>query len=247
MRTFAISALCLVFASTLTSRPVVLRRSAAGPASEDNADVALVARDDAKCAVEYTVVAGDICSVIVDKYKIDLDTLYSLNSAINHDCTNLVINQVLCISKDPQQSTGGSDGSAGGNDASKNTGNTGNKVAGSDAGNSGVKDTGNNGGNDSPLFTGDATYYYQNGVAGACGTVHSDQDAIIALHTDIYDNGAHCGRTVQITTGSNVIYATVADACPSCRTSHSIDLSVGAFKPFNDLSVGMFPVSWKFV
>lgn len=35
----------------------------------------------------------------------------------------------------------------------------------------------------SKTFTGEATYFYQNGVAGACGTVHSDDEKVVALMT----------------------------------------------------------------
>lgn len=44
-----------------------------------------------------------------------------------------------------------------------------------------------------------ATFFSQNGVAGACGKVHSDNDVVAALQTDTFAGGSHCGKTVSIT------------------------------------------------
>jgi len=92
-----------------------------------------------------------------------------------------------------------------------------------------------------------ATYFYQNGNAGACGTVHSDSDFICAMDQALYGNsgGASslCGTQVQITNLNNgqTITVTVADDCPTCNNANSIDLSVGAFSALSALSVGEFP------
>lgn len=48
-----------------------------------------------------------------------------------------------------------------------------------------------------------ATYFTQDGVAGACGTVHKDTDLVCALDTPTYDSGKHCGQTVAITNKKN--------------------------------------------
>lgn len=42
------------------------------------------------------------------------------------------------------------------------------------------------------------------------------------------------------------VTATVADECPGCSTSTSLDLSVAAFEALSDLSVGTFASKWKF-
>lgn len=64
-----------------------------------------------------------------------------------------------------------------------------------------------------------ATYFWQNGNAGACGTKHQDTDFIAAIDKDLYgpDNKAsqYCGRKILITrtdTGKTVT-VTVADDC----------------------------------
>jgi hypothetical protein len=98
-----------------------------------------------------------------------------------------------------------------------------------------------------------ATFFYQNGVAGACGTVHSDNDFIAAIDGDRYGNlGAKsslCGKKVKLTNANNKKSVTVviADACPTCKNGNSIDLSSGAFKQIATLDEGMVPITWSFV
>jgi len=78
---------------------------------------------------------------------------------------------------------------------------------------------------------GQATYFTQNGVAGACGTVHSDGSLVCALFTSVYSGGSHCGKTVLLTNMNNGQTGTciVADECPTCNGPNCIDLSEGAF------------------
>ncbi|KAF9227665.1 barwin-like endoglucanase [Gyrodon lividus] len=89
-----------------------------------------------------------------------------------------------------------------------------------------------------------ATYFYQNGVPGACGTVHKDTDYICAMDQARYGNSGNasplCGQQVQITNVNNgkTVTVTVADDCPTCENSNSIDLSVAAFEAIADLSTG---------
>jgi hypothetical protein len=54
-----------------------------------------------------------------------------------------------------------------------------------------------------------------------CGTVNADSVYLVALPTNTYASGAHCGKYVTITrtdTG-NSIKALVADSCPTCAFS----------------------------
>ncbi|KAF9246308.1 plant expansin [Melanogaster broomeanus] len=98
-----------------------------------------------------------------------------------------------------------------------------------------------------------ATYFYQNGVAGACGTVHQDTDYICAMDQALYGTSGNasplCGKQVQITNLSNgkQVTVTVADDCPTCSNANSIDLSVAAFEAISDLSVGEVSISWAYV
>jgi rare lipoprotein A (peptidoglycan hydrolase) len=70
------------------------------------------------------------------------------------------------------------------------------------------------------------------------------------LDTPTYANGQHCGQKVAITnlkTGQTVDVL-VADECPTCDNSQSIDLSTGAFAALGGVaSDGTFPIAWKFV
>ncbi|KIJ46629.1 hypothetical protein M422DRAFT_249786 [Sphaerobolus stellatus SS14] len=69
--------------------------------------------------------------------------------------------------------------------------------------------------------TGTATYYLQEGAAGACGIVHKDTDHVVALQTEQYTNGVQCGRTITITDNTTGKTATgiVVDLCPGCNAS----------------------------
>ncbi|GAA5910975.1 hypothetical protein JCM5296_005679 [Sporobolomyces johnsonii] len=96
---------------------------------------------------------------------------------------------------------------------------------------------------------GSATFFYQNGVAGNCGQVNSDQAMIVALPTVTYAGGSHCGQTVTITRVSDgkTINAKVADSCPTCDNNSCLDLSVGAFQALGGtVAEGMFPITWSF-
>ncbi|CAE6424976.1 unnamed protein product [Rhizoctonia solani] len=97
-----------------------------------------------------------------------------------------------------------------------------------------------------------ATFFSQNGVAGACGTVHGENDKVVALDYRRYGNlgkqSSDCGRTVVITNTKNgkTVTAKVADACPSCVNENCLDLSHGAFDAIATREEGMVPITWHF-
>jgi len=97
-----------------------------------------------------------------------------------------------------------------------------------------------------------ATFFYQNGNAGACGTVHKDGDLVAAIDADRYGNtgvrSSLCGKRVEITNTKNhkSVTVTIADACPTCKNRNSIDLSTGAFLRIATEEEGMVPITWKF-
>ncbi|KAI0340096.1 hypothetical protein BDW22DRAFT_439219 [Trametopsis cervina] len=102
-------------------------------------------------------------------------------------------------------------------------------------------------------LNGHGTWFTQNGVAGACGKVHSDDDFIVALDARKYGNTGEqspdCGRTLTITdTSSGKTHtATVADACPTCGSEDDLDMSVALFKALaSDLGIGYIPITWSF-
>lgn len=99
---------------------------------------------------------------------------------------------------------------------------------------------------------GDLTWFTQNGVAGACGTVHSDSDFIAALDTSAYGDTSvqspYCGQTIRITWQGNSVDVVVADACPTCDNASSVDLSEAAFQALAPLSTGLLTgASWSVV
>jgi len=91
------------------------------------------------------------------------------------------------------------------------------------------------------------TYFLQNGVAGACGTVHPDSAMIVALETQTYAGGSLCGKTITITNQKNgqTATGTCADECPTCSSPGSVDLSKGMFQALGGTEAeGTFPITW---
>lgn len=106
----------------------------------------------------------------------------------------------------------------------------------------------------SQVFTdGFATFFFQNGVAGACGVIHSDSDLIAAIDERRYGNSglksALCGKQVEITNPKNgkSVVVTIVDDCPTCNNADSIDLSVAAFNKIATEAEGMVNIHWKFI
>ncbi|KIK62421.1 hypothetical protein GYMLUDRAFT_72655 [Collybiopsis luxurians FD-317 M1] len=89
------------------------------------------------------------------------------------------------------------------------------------------------------------TFFYQNGVAGACGTVHSDSDYVFAMDSAIYSQSI-CGKSVTITNTANgkSVTGVVADECPTCNNANSIDMSLAAFQAIGALSTGLLDITW---
>ncbi|TNY23358.1 RlpA-like double-psi beta-barrel-protein domain-containing protein-containing protein, partial [Rhodotorula diobovata] len=83
---------------------------------------------------------------------------------------------------------------------------------------------------------------------GACGSTHSDSDKIVALQSSMYGSGEYCGKTVVVTNTANgeSVTATVADECPGCSSSTSLDLSTGAFDAIGDEDTGELSIEWYF-
>ncbi|WVQ93434.1 hypothetical protein IAU59_000506 [Kwoniella sp. CBS 9459] len=97
-----------------------------------------------------------------------------------------------------------------------------------------------------------ATFFYQGGNAGACGTVHSDNDKVIAIDgngwwQDFSSASPHCGKYITVTNTNNgkSVTAMVADVCPTCVSDNSLDLSVGAFNAIAEESEGSVPITWQ--
>ncbi|PIL33941.1 hypothetical protein GSI_03649 [Ganoderma sinense ZZ0214-1] len=114
--------------------------------------------------------------------------------------------------------------------------------------------------NDTPIarsssadFTGGhASFYYQNGLAGACGVVHSDSSFIAALQTTRYGPvsamSPNCGRSITLTNTNNAksVTVVVADVCVTCSNENDLDLSIGAFLQISTLADGYVPIVWHY-
>ncbi|KAM0787957.1 hypothetical protein ACM66B_006161 [Microbotryomycetes sp. NB124-2] len=111
-----------------------------------------------------------------------------------------------------------------------------------------TSDSGSNGNTGSgESFSGKATFYYQMGAAGSCGTANPDSAFIVAMNAPQANSNQHCGQTVKITNTANgkSVDATVADLCPGCGWG-DLDLSVAAFDAIGAQETGVLPITWSF-
>ncbi|WAR56288.1 hypothetical protein PtB15_7B134 [Puccinia triticina] len=94
-----------------------------------------------------------------------------------------------------------------------------------------------------------ATFFYQEGGIGACGTANSDSTPLVALPPGLYANGAHCGKDVMImnTANGKSVTAKVQDMCPGCPSPTSLDMSTGAYNAIGAQETGVLPIQWGFI
>ncbi|KAA1071420.1 hypothetical protein PGT21_006708 [Puccinia graminis f. sp. tritici] len=94
-----------------------------------------------------------------------------------------------------------------------------------------------------------ATYFFQEGGIGACGTANSDSTPLVALPPGLYANGAHCGKDVMIVNTANgkSVTAKVQDMCPGCPSPTSLDMSTGAYDAIGAQETGVLPIQWGFI
>ncbi|KZV72802.1 hypothetical protein PENSPDRAFT_750619 [Peniophora sp. CONT] len=100
-----------------------------------------------------------------------------------------------------------------------------------------------------PITGGSATFYFQNGIPGACGGVNPDNAAIVAEQALRY-KASDCGRKVRITNIQNgkTVDAVVADRCATCQgNANSLDLSVFAFNQIATEAQGIVPITWEYL
>ena len=100
-------------------------------------------------------------------------------------------------------------------------------------------------------FSGTATWYdvetYQ---AGACGHDIDNSMHIVALNEPMYGDldsrSKWCGKHIMIANGLKTVRAVIMDACPETSQCHhgSLDMSMSLFQEFNDLTLGVFPITW---
>ncbi|GAA6023688.1 hypothetical protein JCM11491_005273 [Sporobolomyces phaffii] len=97
-------------------------------------------------------------------------------------------------------------------------------------------------------YSGQATWFTQDGNPGSCGKWNNDNTPLVALNQAMVNSmGNKCNSYVTIRNSNNgkTVRAVVADTCPGCGWG-SLDLSLGAFKAIGDLNAGVLPITWSF-
>ncbi|KAJ7909025.1 hypothetical protein B0H13DRAFT_2330732 [Mycena leptocephala] len=61
-----------------------------------------------------------------------------------------------------------------------------------------------------------ATVYAPEGEVGACGKIIQNSDLFVALSSDNYANGAHCGELFVVEHGTKGVAVEVGDICFAC-------------------------------
>ncbi|KAF7343614.1 hypothetical protein MSAN_01982000 [Mycena sanguinolenta] len=215
------------------------------------------------CSKSYTVVSGDTCAAIEAKTGVSDSQLHSLNPSINSGCTNLGIGQVLCLSSGTSSGCTSTYTVVSGDTCAAIEAKTGVSDSLLHAANPSINSGCTNlqigqvlclaGGSTSPPpsgVTGIASYYFPDGGFGACGSPLQNSDFIVALGTDTWAGGAHCGQTINVQYQGKSIQVTVEDLCEGCaaRGANGLDLSQGAMAALdsNYVNDGIITVTWSF-
>jgi hypothetical protein len=91
---------------------------------------------------------------------------------------------------------------------------------------------------------GTGTWY--NPGLGNCGETNTASQFVVAISTQIYDNGTHCKKQVQISYNGQAVKAMVVDSCPGCGQD-DLDMSPATFEELAPLSVGNIKIEWDFL
>ncbi|KAI1350462.1 RlpA-like double-psi beta-barrel-protein domain-containing protein-containing protein [Xylaria sp. FL0043] len=102
-------------------------------------------------------------------------------------------------------------------------------------------------------MSGDLTYYAPG--LGACGVTNTEDDAIVALSWELFDqftpNGnpnlnSLCGRQIQINLGGASAVVTVEDRCTGCQLN-DLDVPVKVFSQLADPNAGRVQMTWNWL
>ncbi|WP_162795178.1 RlpA-like double-psi beta-barrel domain-containing protein [Nonomuraea lactucae] len=99
----------------------------------------------------------------------------------------------------------------------------------------------------SAVHYGDGTWY--NTGVGACGWNNNDGQLVVAISPRWYgnqpnpNNSPACGKQLRVRGPLGVVYVTIVDKCPSCKTD-DLDLSPAAFRQIADLNAGRVRIQW---
>lgn len=108
-------------------------------------------------------------------------------------------------------------------------------------------------------FSGIASFYsvvnpgenhgYAAGTVSCSNQKYSNDDWIVALASQNFDGGSHCGKQVRITDESTgkTVSATLVDECATCE-DNQLDLTPVVWKALHgdDESDGVFNIKWEF-
>ena len=99
-------------------------------------------------------------------------------------------------------------------------------------------------------FKGQGTYY--NPGMGACGKTSTENDHIVAVSKQLYEqknkngnsnNNPLCGKNIKVNYKGKSVTVKVVDSCPGCKI-HDLDLSPSAFSQIADKSLGRIDITW---
>ncbi|KAF8808329.1 hypothetical protein BYT27DRAFT_7164218 [Phlegmacium glaucopus] len=93
-------------------------------------------------------------------------------------------------------------------------------------------------------FHGRASWYYDG--LGNCGTWNTNADHIVALSTQEYNKGSHCGNMIRVHYKGRMLDVKVVDSCPGCLR-YNIDLSISSFISLAPLELGLINVTWEYL
>ncbi|RDX48326.1 hypothetical protein OH76DRAFT_667219 [Lentinus brumalis] len=90
-----------------------------------------------------------------------------------------------------------------------------------------------------------ARFTYYDAGENACGGHDSSTDYVIAISPSLYNNGAHCYKTVTVQYNGQQVQATVTDECPGC-SGNGADLSRPLFAHLASPDEGVIYGQWWF-
>ncbi|KAI0721587.1 RlpA-like double-psi beta-barrel-protein domain-containing protein-containing protein [Cerioporus squamosus] len=90
-----------------------------------------------------------------------------------------------------------------------------------------------------------ARFTYYDAGENACGGYDSNTDYVIAISPSLYNNGAHCYKSVTVQYNGQQVKAKVTDECPGCNGAEA-DLSRPLFAHLAPLDEGVLYGQWWF-
>ncbi|MBE2222691.1 MAG: hypothetical protein IAF02_14175 [Anaerolineae bacterium] len=98
-----------------------------------------------------------------------------------------------------------------------------------------------------PVYSGEATYYFEADGSGACLFPATPNDLMVAaMNYPQFGNANYCGAYVRVDGRKGSVIVRIVDMCPGCAFG-SLDLSPQAFALIDDIPLGRVPMSWQVV